>query len=287
MKIQFASDLHLEFYLDKDEDIFPTLVDPSTNADLLILAGDIGYPDHYKTMQFFTWCCALWPQVVWIYGNHEYYTCKSHDSYFLRSINGVDFERRDKSLTMKEKRDLAEIYREKFKNLNILLTDSVTINGFRIIGATLWTNIPQESIYPIQKYMNDFRMILVEDGVMFNTSDWSNEHKKDYSYIESQLKEAEEKNENVIVVTHHLPTYKMCLPQYEEDGLNPAFMTHADPLLEHPSVALWICGHSHGQKTMIITKRNGEQVECCMNSLGYPYEDSTTTYDNKKCIELV
>ena len=188
MKVQIASDFHLEFYLEEKYDtIFPTLVDPTTNADLLILAGDIGYPDHYRTMEFFAWCTKHWPQIIWIYGNHEYYTCKSHDPFFPRRIEGIDFERRNKSLTMQEKRELAQIYREKFKNLHILFSDSVSLNGYRIIGTTLWTKIPEESAYPIRKYMNDFNKIIIDDGILFTLTDWMQEHKQNYEYIDCLL----------------------------------------------------------------------------------------------------
>ncbi len=76
MKIQIASDIHLEFYKNKPRDrhFFQTLVDPSTAADVLVLAGDIGYPEDHITREFIKWACESWPKVYWVLGNHEYYS---------------------------------------------------------------------------------------------------------------------------------------------------------------------------------------------------------------------
>ena len=79
MKIQYCSDLHLEFkansqFLEK----FPLV--PS--ADILILAGDITYmrKDFYEH-SFFDFLSENWKQVFWIPGNHEFYCGKDINSY--------------------------------------------------------------------------------------------------------------------------------------------------------------------------------------------------------------
>jgi predicted MPP superfamily phosphohydrolase len=280
MKIQFASDLHLEcfnYYTDGEE-VFRKLLEKDENADILILAGDIGYPESPITERFFAWCCELWPHVVWIYGNHEYY---SFFSYFEGDIMTPSY-------TMSQKEKMSEKYK-KFTNLSVLFSDTVRLEkfpGIRIIGTTLWTDIPSEEVYPVSRFMNDFNYICVEDGKTFTTDKWTELHTQQYKFIEDQLKDAEEKNEKVVVVTHHLPSYKMCLPQYKDSPVNSGFMTNADELLEHPSVAVWICGHSHGYKTEKIMKRNSETILCYLNARGYPREKNTQGYNPKLCIEV-
>jgi predicted phosphodiesterase len=280
MKLQIASDLHLEFYGgdfydDNIETEFYKMLDPMQGADILILAGDIGYPEKNLTKEFIAWCCLHWPQVVWIYGNHEYYNSSSY------------FYRRDISDTIEDKEKMAEEYRATFKNLTILLTESATLEAFpnyRIIGTTLWTRVPEKEKQTVSLYMNDFREIVVADGEVFKLTHWSALHEKQYNFIEQELEEAKKNNQKAIVLTHHLPTYKMCLPQYRNSNMNSAFMTDADELLEHPSVAVWICGHSHGQKAIEIQKRNGEITQCIMNARGYPKEGSQQTYSAKRVI---
>ena len=65
MKIQLASDLHLEF-LEK----FPgaRIIEPALGADLLVLAGDIH--NGTKAIEHF----VDWPvPVIYLAGNHEFY----------------------------------------------------------------------------------------------------------------------------------------------------------------------------------------------------------------------
>lgn len=76
MKIQYASDLHLEFYENsrwlKDNPIIPV-------GEVLVLAGDIGYlgDDNYCLHPFWDWCADSFRQTIVIPGNHELY--KSFD----------------------------------------------------------------------------------------------------------------------------------------------------------------------------------------------------------------
>jgi len=72
MKIQYASDLHLEFrdnarYL-RDNPMIPV-------GDILLLAGDIGYldDDNYSVHPFWDWASDNFHQTLVIPGNHEFY----------------------------------------------------------------------------------------------------------------------------------------------------------------------------------------------------------------------
>jgi len=72
MKIQYASDLHLEFrdnsrYL-RDKSMIPV-------GDILLLAGDIGYlgDDNYSLHPLWDWVSDNFRQTLVIPGNHEFY----------------------------------------------------------------------------------------------------------------------------------------------------------------------------------------------------------------------
>lgn len=72
MRIQYASDLHLEFaenwrYLREH----PLEV----NGNILILAGDIGYlgDQNYQNHPFWDWASQNYQQVLVVLGNHEFY----------------------------------------------------------------------------------------------------------------------------------------------------------------------------------------------------------------------
>lgn len=72
MKIQYASDLHLEFPEQRAAINSKTL---RPVGDILILAGDICYlrEDHFK-FSFFDYCADSFNQTYLIPGNHETYS---------------------------------------------------------------------------------------------------------------------------------------------------------------------------------------------------------------------
>lgn len=72
MKIQYASDLHLEF---SDNSRYLKEHPLEVNGDILLLAGDIGYlgDDNYQKHPFWSWAADNYRQVIVIPGNHEFY----------------------------------------------------------------------------------------------------------------------------------------------------------------------------------------------------------------------
>ena len=73
MKIQYASDLHLEFaenrgLLEQGGGIVPV-------GDVLVLAGDVSYLGDLKMMKrpFFDWCSEHYRETFIVPGNHEFY----------------------------------------------------------------------------------------------------------------------------------------------------------------------------------------------------------------------
>lgn len=76
MKIQYLSDLHLEFHENSRWLKENPLI---TVGDVLLLAGDIGYlgDDNYAHHPFWDWCAESFRRTIVIPGNHELY--KSFD----------------------------------------------------------------------------------------------------------------------------------------------------------------------------------------------------------------
>lgn len=72
MKIQYASDLHLEF---ADNSRFLKEYPLETAGDILVLAGDIGYigDDNYSKHPFWDWASENYEQTIVVPGNHEFY----------------------------------------------------------------------------------------------------------------------------------------------------------------------------------------------------------------------
>lgn len=109
MKIQLASDLHLEL-LQRD---FPgeRLITPAGGVDVLVLAGDIA--NGTQAIDLF----KNWPvPVLYLAGNHEFY--------------GESFEQA--RITLRKATEGT--------NIHFLDNDVVDFGGVRFLGATLWTD---------------------------------------------------------------------------------------------------------------------------------------------------
>ena len=72
MRIQYASDLHLEF---ADNWRYLREHPLEVSCDILILAGDIGYlgDQNYENHPFWDWASNSYQQVHVVLGNHEFY----------------------------------------------------------------------------------------------------------------------------------------------------------------------------------------------------------------------
>lgn len=195
MKIQYASDLHLEFPENKkymeSHPLQPT-------ADILILAGDIvpfAVMDKYK--DFFDYLDTNWKHVYWIPGNHEYY---NSDINFRE----IMFE---------------EGIREHVKLLN---NKVATYGNVRIIFSTLWSHISPANEIIVSNQLNDFRTIR-DRSQYLTTEKYNSLHRESLNFIKTMFKVPHKGK--TVVVTHHVPTFMHYPEAYKGDALNEAFAT--------------------------------------------------------------
>jgi hypothetical protein len=241
MKIALASDVHLEFGdLDFDND---------SGADVLILGGDIcvasdmAQHDPYNTMgeqyrsnrfhDFFQRCCARFPHVIFIVGNHEHY----HGDF---------------AKTVPHFRDVLGY----LPNLHILEKETFVLDDITFIGGTLWTDMNRRdnrTLHDISRMMNDFRCVdnsaKTEDGRgwpgRFNTVDAANDHDAMLAFIRTTV-EANPAG-RYVVVGHHSPSRLSTHPKYQDQFImNGGYSSELDDfILDHPQIKLWTHGHTH------------------------------------------
>lgn len=243
MKIQILSDLHLEFYAG-DVALLETL-DP-TDVDVLVVAGDLATVTKGRLEHALRVLCKMYPNVVYVEGNHEFYG--AHPRHVLRLKRKLSRDPTIKNLHwLPELRWLTGSHKE-------CIVDYVTINDVVFVGYTLWfreTLRAQRN----EHYLNDFRFIKSFKPWVYNINR-AHVHCLDRSV-----------RPGCVVVTHHLPSYKSVAPCFANSPLNDFFVCDVEPLIASRQPALWVHGHTHTSCDYQIGKT---RVVC--NPYGYPHE---------------
>jgi len=235
MKIQYCSDLHLEFPHNKQFIEMNPLVPV---GDILILAGDIvpfQYMDAAKS--FFKFCSENFQETYWIAGNHEYYhsDLAGRTSEFIEEI--VD---------------------------KVFLVNNYTVDKeeTKVIFSTLWTRISPEKSFSISTGLNDYRLIR-DNNSLFSVDRCNELFDENLNYIEKAIEGSTQKNN--IVVTHHVPTFQNYPKEYLNSDVNEAFATNLDDFIQSANVNTWIYGHHH--RNIPEFEINGTRL--LTNQLGY------------------
>lgn len=272
LKIQYASDLHLEHYPDirSEADLKPERwIIPDPTADALVLAGDIGFPEKESYHLFLKWCSEHWPQVFVVAGNHEYYN-HLNAPYNLVPEQKLHYMR------------WAAVAMAKHRNIHILNRDAVELRpGVWILGCTLWSDVPDDMHYDAKTSMNDYRLIFTqgEGGpVPLTVKDTNSWHQEDLSWLLATLEEIQDKGHKAIVVTHHLPTFELVNRCYKGHPLNCCFASSLDAAIERFQPLVWICGHSHLANRVTIGR-----TQLALNPHGYPGESVPTRNKTAVC----
>lgn len=314
MKIAVCSDVHLEFG--------PLTLENPGNVEVLILSGDIlverdldeynlpqiesGFARHRSTMfhTFFEECCAAFPHVIYVAGNHEHY----HGDF---------------KFTLSElKKKLGRL-----KNLHILDKEVFRHRSMEdqqeyvFVGSTLWTDMNKEdplTLYHMKDYMNDFRIIKnsnrqvyqnvpvyeydengkvkldenyrqiqigmkkKESPARFTPEDAVEENKKCFEFIKHVVSEAKS-DEKVVVVGHHTPSHQSCHPRYAHDTvMNGGYHNNYEEyIIDHPQIVLWTHGHTHERYDYMI----GDTRIVC-NPRGYLGHEQISREFELKVVEI-
>ena len=236
MKIISYSDLHLEFEAGwtMPEDI---------DADLMILAGDIiTFKDYSPLTKFLTG----WEKpVLYITGNHEYYTRTPIDE---------------------EEEVFKKWLEENRPNVTLLRDEFISIDGVHFFGGTMWTNFNggnEQAMKIAERQVNDFRLIKNSDLSPFKPVDTLGLHDR---YVKKLLKwlEADLPGPRVII-SHHAPAINPNT-QFTGSPLTPAFNSlDMLDIIKKYQPGLWVYGHTHECDDQMIGS-----TRIISNQLGYP-----------------
>lgn len=253
MKIQYASDLHLEF----DENAGYLKSNPlEVTGDILVLAGDTIYlgKKMHDADWFFDWCSANYTQTFLIPGNHEYY------GGFPMEKTLEDFEWKIRN------------------NVTYLNNKSVVLGDTELFFTTLWTSIPVEESYIIEKVMNDCRRGRI-NGKRFNVHSWNIIHRTCTEWLVDALRKS--KAGHKIVISHHCPYLNEAGARYVGSLACSAYMLDMWPVIENCDVDCWIHGHIH----LALGNTRGNTI-IRSNPMGYVIDGENKNFKNNATIEI-
>lgn len=253
LKIQFMSDLHLEFY--------NTRVKLCEDVDLVVLAGDIAEGHKYNRAP--DWVAdnlGTEVPVVMVLGNHDYWRT-----------------------TFKEAHENIREYAEKVApNMRILEDSCIQVNGYTICGSTLWTDYSlcgtqDLAMFDARRSMNDFEYMRLETRHAVTPDTLLNKHHRSVAYIKECMRNTEKGK--LVVVTHHAPHQSSLMypDNYTLDLSNSSYATDLSELLtdEAHCPALWIHGHTHWAVDYILVEGTTRVVS---NPLGYVVKGDQVAY---------
>lgn len=253
MKIQFASDLHLEFQENsrwlRDNPLTPV-------GDILLLSGDIGYlgDDMYYKHPFWDWCAENFKQTYVVPGNHELY-------------KGFDIN------------DLTEGWTLQIRpNVQCVYNKIVRLGDVELIFTTLWSKIHPAEAYFVEHGVTDFRRIR-NGEYRLSWDRFNDEHEKCVDFIKRSIEKSRPAKR--IVVTHHVPSFDLMADEFKGSRINGAFTSDLNVLIESLPIDYWIYGHSHRNIEIEI---GGTKL--VSNQLGYVFADEHGSFRRNRFIEI-
>ena len=252
MKLQYASDLHLEFAQNRE---FLKANPLQPMGDVLLLAGDIvPFAVMNKHVDFFNYLSDNFQTTYWVPGNHEYY----------------NFDASEK----------CGVLNEKIKS-NVFLVNNTSVihDNVKFIFSTLWAKISPAYEWFIEQGVSDFHVIKYK-GNRFSALQFNQFHEESLAFIKQEL--TKEKADKTVMVSHHVPTYFNYPEKHKGDVLNGAFAVELYDIIDASLFDYWIYGHSHSN----IGDFSIGETQLLTNQLGYVAYNEHHSFDDKKVVTL-
>ena len=276
MKIRILSDLHLDvnskypFSL-KDKDTFT------------ILCGDTsGDPEITKK-----WIDDNIKSGVFVCGNHLVYNSRGKSIQELREEMAQGHGENDPVTYLDCMVD------------NCPITKEIDDGKVLIVGSAMYTNFtlrdrlenrPEDLVVMRNKrlserIMNDYRWgeVKNEDGSIrrLSADDLEDAFNEFFCRLRSVVEDENNKNRDIIVVTHYCPSPKCISESYLDSDSNSSYVTDMEKfIVSHPNIKMWCCGHVHHQDSFKVG-----QCLIVMNPRGYVRRCEDAKFDSRLWVD--
>ncbi len=245
LRLQFVSDLHLEFEQNRKWLKNHPL---KVTGDILLVAGDTAYldlPDSdcdtYSQYSFWDWASEHYRQVIVCLGNHDfygYYDLATMPDGYCKQIR---------------------------RNVHAYYNSVVHLDNVDVIVSTLWSFIKPYDAYLTEKGVSDFYRIKYR-GHRLTAEDFNREHERCLVFVKHAV--AESNAQMKIVLSHHVPTQLCTAKEFRDSTINGAFTVELGDYIVDSGIDYWIYGHSHRNIDAEIGK-----TKILSNQLGYVHMD--------------
>lgn len=251
MRIDYISDLHLDFWLSQMNMGKLTKEIGLGSGEVLIIAGDIG---HYfnEDCLFLSYCKTLYNHVFVVPGNHDFYLISEE----IR--NKFSHNSMERVLKTKEYCDHNDIH---FLDGNVVDVNGVKIGGLGMSWDTSFYemktgNVPQwETLEVLYKSMNDSRLIFDVDPLC---------------YFRDQYEKLMAIDEVDVMVSHYGPVIPSDMrPEFRNSITTTFYYFDGRSEINRLNPKAWVFGHTHDSHDFMY----GNTRMLC-NPLGYPHENT-------------
>ncbi|WP_027994334.1 metallophosphoesterase [Simplicispira psychrophila] len=215
MKIALLSDLHLSVH---------PMDAPPTDADVMVLAGDL-----HRPAQAMAWARQFAQPTLFVAGNHEFY--------------GSDL-----SSTLAQLRTHAQD-----SHVRVLERNAWQHGGVRFLGCTLWSDYRlfsspeqrEEGLRKAQEFVRDFSRIGVapDFAERFTPAISQLLFEQSVQWLDDRF--AEPFDGPTVVITHFAPARGSVAAQFAGSPLNACFVSDLEAHILRWQPVLWLHGHVH------------------------------------------
>lgn len=250
MKTHVFSDTHLDHYSAKQRKAFFTKLKAKVAEDkpeLAIIAGDVcgWYTAQFSILELaIKDFSKLYKNVIFVLGNHDYWSST--------------FDEVSAKIKM--------LFSASFPNVHFFHpTGSVTIDGIKFGGGTLWYADPHN---PLMNFIDLSRVLDAPESI----------YAAHEEFLKLNLEEFD------VIVSHHMPIAECVAPKWQNYHNNYFFCSYLERHLStfKKLPRLWVMGHSHTPLDFV----SSFGFRCYLNAFGYENEGENPDFWDRLLVEI-